>query len=150
MKTFFKHQGFNSAKVVERPKFFRRLNDFKAQEAILRLSQNILHDRIFWAFCAVWFLPIGIIGLYAFLNLNRLPNQIPLFYSQVWGESQLASKNQIFMPIFGVLILGLFNFSFAGLFHPQNKVFSYVLCGSSALLSILAAITIFNIVNLMR
>lgn len=35
------------------------------------------------------------------LRLSRLPPQIPLYYSQPWGESQLADSWMIFLlPIF--------------------------------------------------
>lgn len=135
--------------VAERPRFFKQLRDLKTEEAIARLSGKVFHDKIFWVFFGIWIVPIVGTLIYSLLNFNSLPYEIPLFYSRAWGEAQLAESKYVFLPIFGVIILGILNFVFAAVFHPKDKVFSYLLMGVSSLISILAAITTFNIINLM-
>ncbi len=45
------------------------------------------------------------------LRFNRLPPQIPLFYSRLWGEDQLADTWLIFLlPVFLNLLLFLNNY----------------------------------------
>ena len=91
----------------------------------------------------------GMLALYAGWVLRfKLPPQIPLFYSRAWGEGQLATKQYIFLPIIGVLLLGVFNLGLAVSFPARDKVLAYLLAGTASLVGILSAITIFNIIRL--
>lgn len=86
--------------------------------------------------------------VYSLLNSAKLSDQIPLFYSRVWGESQLAPKNYIYLPILGTIVIGLVNFSLAFFFKDKGRVFVYFLLATAAMVSILGTITVFNIINL--
>lgn len=152
MANFFKRKNGNGKTVlpVERPRFFKQTRESSPQDEELKSSSGILADKLFLFFGCLWILGIVLSAIYSIFNFANLPNQIPLFYSQVWGESQLASKSLIFLPCLGSLVLGLFNFVFAFLFHQNNRVFSYLLIGTATLLSVMSAITTFNIINLIR
>jgi len=61
---------------------------------------------------------------------NRLPPRIPLFYSKIWGEDQLAESWMIFLlPIF-MTIFVIVNTFIKNKFFPDNhyvkKLFEYV------------------------
>lgn len=61
---------------------------------------------------------------------NRLPPQIPLFYSKIWGEDQLAETWMIFLlPIFMTLFVLINNFIKKKLFSDNvyiNKLIEYI------------------------
>jgi len=68
--------------------------------------------------------------LFFFFNFNRLPPQIPLFYSKSWGENQLADLFMIILlPFFLNLFFFLNNFIYVKLF-PDNvlvkKIINYL------------------------
>lgn len=107
-------------------------------------------DNIFKTFLILWLAPLVLTLIYILFYFRNLPAQIPLFYSRLWGESQLTARLYIFLPITGTFLLGIFNFSLAASFHSKDKIFSYLLSGTMILLSFLAAITTFNIINLMK
>lgn len=113
-------------------------------------TQSAFSDRFFWLFFFVWLiLLVGAFG-YILFNFNRLPMEIPLFYSRVWGQSQLAKTGYIYLPLAGVFLLGIFNFSLAVNFHQNDRVLSYLAAGASSLIAILAFLTTFNIINLVH
>jgi len=64
------------------------------------------------------------------LKFSRLPPQVPLFYSQLWGEGQLADTWLIFLlPVFLNLLFFLNNYLFIK-FYSDNvlikKIFYYL------------------------
>lgn len=113
-------------------------------------SQSAFSDRFFWLFFVLWLLPLLVSLGYTLLNFAQLPLQIPLFYSRVWGEAQLAKAIYIYLPALGVFLLGLFDLSLAVNLHAKDRVFAYLAAGTSSLLAVLCFITTFNIINLMR
>ncbi len=113
-------------------------------------SQSAFSDRFFWLFFLSWLLPLLVSLGYTVFNFTRLPLQIPLFYSRVWGETQLAKTIYIYLPSLGVFLLGIFDLSLAVNLHAKDRVFAYLAAGTSSLLAVLSLITTFNIVNLMR
>jgi len=63
-----------------------------------------------------------------------LPKQIPLFYSQPWGESQIADVWYILLlPIFMNVIFYV-NEQIAKKFFPQNKLIKNILSVSNVIL----------------
>ena len=105
-------------------------------------------DKTFLVFISVFALPLVLTLILIFFKLNTLRNQIPLFYSQIWGETQLGSRLYIFLPIVGSFIFGFLYFVLAHNFYSTYKVIVYLLVGSAILVSLLSAITIFNIVRI--
>lgn len=93
---------------------------------------------------------IFIIAQLAFLifKFNTLPDQIPLYYSLPWGESQLASVSALFfLPTFSIVLL-LINHLFATFFFNSIKLFSRLLVAFSLIFSIFSFITLFQIINI--
>jgi len=64
------------------------------------------------------------------LRFFRLPPQIPLFYSQLWGESQLADSWVIFiLPIFMNLLFFINRYIFNKFYAENNftkNIFYYL------------------------
>jgi len=83
-----------------------------------------------------------------FIRFSSLPPQIPLYYSLPWGESQLAPASHIFLlPAFSLGIL-LLNLALSVFFLRQIQLLSRLLIVFSLIFSILSAITVFKIINL--
>lgn len=135
------------------PNRFRGISNIASGDFLERsdvgLFFSLRKDYFALAFLAVWILPIIGTGLFVLLNDSLLSNQIPLFYSKMWGEDQIASKQLIFLPILGAFVFGLVNVLLIFLFKQKDKLFIYLLLSSAAILSILVAITVVNIVVLM-
>lgn len=132
------------------PTGLRTFQNFKAKERFTSWSQSALSDGLFLLFIVTWITPILIISVYITLSLGKLPDQVPLFYSRLWGESQLANRYYLFLPAAGTVLLGIFNLSLATGLHQRDKVSAYLLAGTATLISLLSSITIFSIINLMK
>lgn len=86
--------------------------------------------------------------LFLLLFWSRLPPQIPLFYSQPWGEGQLGFKIQmLFLPLFAFLIFAFSLFSARRLFK-SNIVLARILIGTGSILILVLTVALFQIVNL--
>jgi len=78
-----------------------------------------------------------------------LPERIPLFYSQPWGEEQLALKNTVFIIPAASVVFLILNFQFGKLLSKNGADFwSLVAVGSAFLFSILGAIIVWKVVFL--
>ncbi len=140
----------NPKRKFELPSGIETFKNLRAGQRISGWSQSAFSDRMFLAFLGAWLVPLVISAAYAMLNFGNLPLEIPLFYSRIWGEAQLAGNGYIFLPAVGSFLLGIFDFGLAISFHPKDRVFAYLLAGTSSLLAILTLVTTANIVNLMR
>lgn len=56
------------------------------------------------------------------LRYSRLPPQIPLFYSRLWGEDQLADLWLIFLLPFFMNLLYFFNKDILNRFYSENEL----------------------------
>jgi hypothetical protein len=69
------------------------------------------------------------IGAFAFFS-RHLPNQIPLFYSQAWGEDQLGDLWMIFILPLTMNFFYIFNQTIRRRFFNNNdfvkKIFYYI------------------------
>jgi hypothetical protein len=103
-------------------------------------------DRISWIFVwAALTTTASQIGL-VFLTSNRMPPQVPLFYSLPWGDGQLTAAHGLWMVpelSAGVLII---NFSVS--VFLQQTVLTRILSSTAMLVAILAFITLWKIVSL--
>ncbi len=134
------------------PTRFRGINDNPEENSVLGPKENIFgtffKDRIVVVFSLAWFLPLIFITVYMFFRISALPSEVPLFYSRVWGEGQLASKSFLYLPVAGAFALGFVNLFISFILKNQDKLFTYLLLATGSMLSILATITVFNIINL--
>ncbi len=122
--------------------------DLKPSDKFSSWLQNAVSDKVFIYFVTAWAVPLILSVILTLYNFNRLPLEIPLFYSRIWGEGQIAARQYIYLPIGGVGLLGIFNIGLAISLHHKDKVVSYLLAGTASLISLLCAITIFNIIEL--
>lgn len=89
---------------------------------------------------------IGAQILLIFLSWNKLPPEIPLFYSQPWGTDQLAPGFMILLlPLLSLFVLFV-NLSLSKVFKDKliNKLFSF----TSLIFSIFCLIGAVRIVRL--
>jgi len=83
-----------------------------------------------------------------FLKFNDLPPQLPLYYSQPWGESQLATSSLIFLlPILSSSVI-LINHFIAALLFISRRLLSRVLIILSFVFSIFSLISLWQIIFL--
>ncbi len=61
-----------------------------------------------------------LLTLFLFIFLNNLPPKLPLFYSLLWGETQLVQKEQFFILPAVMLLIGLINMAIASQLHPAQ------------------------------
>lgn len=78
-------------------------------------------------------------------QFGELPQQVPLYYSLPWGESQLVSASTLFLiPTFSI-ILFLVNHLFAIGFSKKNPLLSQLLIFASLVVSFFFLITLIKI-----
>lgn len=79
------------------------------------------------------------------VKFNDLPPQIPLYYSEPWGESQLTSVSSVFiLPALSIAVL-LVNNLLAVFFLKSTQLLSRLLVVVSLIFSILSAFTLLQI-----
>jgi len=121
------------------------LNNFFSQISSLgHFWQEKTNSRIFR-----WTL-LFIVVQFTFLiwKFNQLPNEVPLYYSLPWGESQLASASALFLlPTFSLLVL-LINHLLAVAFLKITPLLSRLLIIMSLIFSLFSLITLLQIINL--
>lgn len=81
-------------------------------------------------------------------KFSSLPPQIPLYYSQPWGEAQLASASSIIiLPVASVLVL-IINNILAVFFLNSVQLLSRLLIIGSLAFSFFSAIATYQIISL--
>jgi hypothetical protein len=98
----------------------------------------------FWstAFCAG---SAVIILFLLFLNLNRLPPQLPLFYSLPWGDNQLGTLAQFIILPAIIILVSLINLFITWQLHSSQIVLKRILYTSSITTSFLILVTALKI-----
>lgn len=123
--------------------------EFKPPERFSSWVKSAQADKYFVTFFFIWL--VGLLGalVVILITFPSLPLQIPLFYSRVWGEKQLAERGFIYLPVVGSFLLGLFNITIGIHFHQRDKAITYLLAGTASLISVLSALTVVNIIRLL-
>ena len=92
------------------------------------------------------FLLIILMVIVLILVYQHLPPQVPLFYSQAWGENQLAGRNCLWcLPGFS-LIFSVINLRISSHNLSHESFLSQVLIWSSLAVVVLATISFLEIV----
>ncbi len=112
------------------------------------LNYTNFHDTISFIFISLaFFIPI-VLTFFYLLNFSYLPNQLPLFYSLSWGQSQLVTKQQfLVLPLITVLIT-IVNLIVLWHLHPSQIILRRMVCLASLLCAILVFITGVKIINI--
>lgn len=82
---------------------------------------------------------------------GKLASEVPLFYSLLWGESQIVNKIFLFVPGIATLMFFAVNATLVRILKTSNEkdlLLKRFLWGGCALSSILALITIVRIILL--
>lgn len=104
-----------------------------------KLAENLI--RIFLGIIAVFLIAI-------IFKWNKLPPQLPLFYSLPRGVEQLTSPYGIFIPfLFSIIFFSLNFFLAAGIFETR-KTAAYLLVISGTVVSFLFLIACLKIIFL--
>lgn len=113
------------------------------------ITGGIRNDKFF-----MWSARIGIVlqtGLFIliFITWKKIPPFIPLFYSLPWGEEQLAPKMGLVILVCGLSLIYFTNMSLSYFLLKRSRFLAHVLLSSSALITILTAITVSEILLLL-
>lgn len=78
-----------------------------------------------------------------------LPPELPLFYSQPWGENQLATPfGLLLLPLLGLLVLAL-NTGLLFFISQEEKLSQQILTTSALVFNFLSLVTLIQIVRLL-
>ena len=110
--------------------------------------RSILKDK-FYIFSLI---AIVILLLLQFLAIaffyKYIPPQIPIFYSQPWGQEQLADKKLIFLFPIQLILLLIINYFLAALFFLKEKLLAKFFIFGVSLVAVLLSIAFFKILSL--
>lgn len=87
------------------------------------------------------------LGFFVFFA-DRLPPEVPLFYSQPWGQEQLALSWQLVILPFSALLFFIFNMLLASKLYSQHLLLAQILVWSSTVFFLLTTITLIKIIVL--
>ncbi len=83
-----------------------------------------------------------------FYYFDRLPPQVPLYFSLPWGENRLSTpSNLLLFPSLGLIFL-IFNSFFAGLLSEDHKLLQHTCLIISLLFSLFASLALIFILRL--
>ena len=80
------------------------------------------------------------------LGLRSLPPKLPLFYSLLWGDDQLASHQEFLLIPAIIIVITLLNSVISWQLHPSQSFFKRILLFSPLVISLLLTITFIKIV----
>lgn len=124
-------------------KFFQGPNQLvKIKKQLDRLLQN--HSSLLGARISLFCLLINLATI--LILISRLPPQVPLFYSQPWGGSQLANKTSLFLPLLIYLLILVFNLRLASLFIKKKALLAKILVWTNVVLGFLLTTSITRII----
>jgi hypothetical protein len=82
------------------------------------------------------------------VKFRQLPEEIPLYYSLSWGESQLANSSQLFLlPIISTVVF-ITNHFFASVLFSQDRLLSRLLTIFSLVVSVFLGFSLTKIIFL--
>ena len=79
---------------------------------------------------------------------QRLPLQIPLFYSRPWGESQLAAPAELLFLLFLSLLVLILNSAIILRTIEEEKFLARILAGSGLTFTFLCLVALYRIITL--
>lgn len=82
------------------------------------------------------------------LTFAKLPPEIPIFFSQVWGKNWLSTPTSLLLLPFLSLLVFIVNYSLAFFFYTKKVLLSQLLVVFSFIFSLLATISVLKIIQL--
>lgn len=86
--------------------------------------------------------------VYLFFRYNSLPPEVPLFFSEPWGGTWLAPLPALFLLPFFSLLIGLSNHLIALTIYLKWPLLSRLLIVFSLVFSVLAFLSLYQVINL--
>ena len=99
----------------------------------------------FWSLATSIIMALFIIAI-LLLNINNLPSHLPLFYSNPWGESQLASLPQFIILPAIIFLTILINLTISWHLHPSQYLLKRMLATTTTIIAVLILITAIKII----
>lgn len=87
-----------------------------------------------------------IIAVVILIALKPLPPRLPLFYSLLWGEGQLATHYQFLVIPASITLITLLNLIISWQLHPSQSFLKKILTTSSIITAIMLTIAFIKIV----
>jgi len=84
--------------------------------------------------------------VFLFISWNKLPNQVPLWYSKPWGEDRLVSPSWLYLLPGASICWYIINTALSMHVTKDHLVFSQILFLSSLVVSIFSFVTLFMII----
>lgn len=91
---------------------------------------------------------IGISALFVYKNVALLPPQIPLFFSQPWGDQRLGDRVLLWIIPGCLAIFFFMNYAFSLFVYKQELIIARLLGAFLLVWSLLGLYMVWNIVNL--
>lgn len=111
-------------------------------------SENFWQEKTVRIATRISFAILLFILAFLLFTWQKLPPQVPLFYSLPWGEEQLASPSFLLILPFSCLCLGILNFFLAVFCLEQHSLAAKILVWVTTSLIFLASFTLVKIVFL--
>ena len=112
------------------------------------ITKSILKNKLYvWSLIAIIFLIFLQFLAIAFFYKYISP-QIPIFYSQPWGQEQLADKKLIFLFPIQLILLLIINYFLTALFFLKEKLLAKFFIFGVSLVAVLLSIAFFKILSL--
>lgn len=112
-----------------------KINLFR-QEKIIKITSQI----------SLGLLLLALVFLAVFWQ--KLPPEIPLFYSLPWGEEQLGPPSFFLILFFSGFFLGIINFILGLIFFEKHPLAAKIMAFVTTAVSLLLMITVFKIIFL--
>ena len=117
-------------------------------QAIKTQIDNLAIDRITKLALRIGFLSLGLGFLILALAWFKLPPEVPLLYSQPYGESQLISVWGLWLLPITSLIVELISIRSAGAVIEEDKLLAQILTFSGSIVAIMGLIGLIRIILL--
>lgn len=128
----------------------RQLKFFEqpALKTVKEEFNTLLTNKHLKRFVFFTFLLLGTDLIVLALVWQKLPPELPLFYSRPWGEQQLIRKDWFFILPLSCLIFNIANVRLASLLFKKELLLSQLLVWSSTIICLLTSITLFKIISI--
>jgi hypothetical protein len=127
----------------------KKLISFDAHDfPIIETVINIYRDKFIVSATIATIVLVGLSFLLLFFSLDRLPYQVPLFYSLPWGDRQIVQRELLAILPFFSIVSYFISVILSLILSKEEGLFSRILYFTSFVFTLLSIITLFRIVLL--
>ena len=88
---------------------------------------------------------VVVVSVLISMFLGKLPPEIPLYFTQPWGESRLAPKQMLYLLPFIAFVFLVINLMFARTIRHLSPLLPRVLAVSTLVITLMLSIALFGI-----